>query len=89
MTQPSHDTDWMSDASCRDHDPDLFFPARTYGNAAQRAQIAKAQAICAGCPVREVCLEYGLSLPNDTPGIYGGLTGADRRRLRAERRRNA
>lgn len=80
-------TGWMAAAACRDHDPALFFPVRSYGNAV-KTQNAQAKAICATCPVREVCAEYGMALGNNAPGIYGGLTGADRRRLRAERRRD-
>jgi WhiB family redox-sensing transcriptional regulator len=53
----------------------VFFPAP--GESAEPAR-----QICAGCPVREPCLEYALS-HGITHGIWGGLTERDRRALRS------
>jgi WhiB family transcriptional regulator, redox-sensing transcriptional regulator len=64
---------WAAYASCRNADPDLFFPAE--GEDAEAAL-----KICRGCPVRPECLEWAL----DTRvryGVWGGTTERDRRRL--------
>ena len=52
----------------------MFFPGR--GETAEPAR-----QICAGCPVRQPCLDYALS-HGITHGIWGGLTERDRRPLR-------
>jgi len=44
--------------------------------------IAKAKKICATCPVREECLEFGLTEPI---GIWGGLTPKERRIVKRQR----
>jgi WhiB family redox-sensing transcriptional regulator len=81
-------TDWRELASCRDSDPDLFFPVGTTGTAAD--QIEMAVAICVTCTVREECLQYALET-NQEAGVWGGFAEDDRRRLRkrwlAERRK--
>lgn len=80
MGEPSRqDTSWRDRAACRDSDPDLFFPTATRGPAYE-AQVAAAKALCAGCPVRAMCLAVALDgLP---VGIAGGLTDTERRALR-------
>jgi hypothetical protein len=51
--------------ACADHpDPDLFHPT-------DEADLAAAQAICARCPVRELCLSLGLQ--RDEYGVWGGV----------------
>jgi WhiB family redox-sensing transcriptional regulator len=82
--------EWRRYASCRDTNPDLFFPVGTTGPAIE--QIAAAKAVCAECAAREECLEYALSTNQDS-GIWGGTSEEERRKLRkqwvAERRRTA
>lgn len=67
---------WQSDGRCVGADPDMFFPARG-------APTAPAKAVCASCPVREPCLDWGLR--HEHHGIWGGLAERERRRLRRER----
>jgi WhiB family redox-sensing transcriptional regulator len=68
----------MDDALCAEVTPDIFFPEM--GNAFTR----QAKQICADCPVAMICLEY--SVEHDIPfGIWGGLTPAERRRLKRAR----
>ena len=74
---------WREDAVCFGEDLDTFFPVGDSGPALW--QIARAQSICAGCPVREQCLDYALSTGQDH-GIWGGLTAQERRELRREGR---
>ena len=70
--------DWRAAASCRDSDPDVFFP-----DGEDVEAIARAKEICAGCPVRADCLAFAVEL-NQTDGIWGGRTSAERRRLRRD-----
>ena len=66
---------WRYRAACRGADLDLFFPGR--GESAEPAR-----RVCAGCPVREPCLDYALR-HGITHGIWGGLAERDRRTLRS------
>lgn len=70
--------DWRPLAACRSHDPALWFPERGHDT-------RQAKAICAGCPVREQCLEQAIA-DGETVGIWGGLSG---REMRQEKRRRA
>jgi WhiB family redox-sensing transcriptional regulator len=75
---------WRLSAACRDVDPVVFFPVGETGPAVQ--QIADAKAICRGCPVRLVCLQYALATHQDD-GVWGGYDEAERRDLRRKWRR--
>jgi hypothetical protein len=71
-------------AQCSDSglDPDQWFPVSAdTGRARQEA--AAAIAICATCPVRGHCLALSLRHWDiGQHGVWGGLTAADRARLR-------
>ena len=75
---------WRRWAACRDIDPAVFFPVGLTGPAIQ--QIAEAKAICRGCPVRLVCLQYALATHQDD-GVWGGHDEGERRELRRRWRR--
>jgi WhiB family redox-sensing transcriptional regulator len=82
-------TRWRAAGACLTADPDLFFPIAT-GPAAQE-QITIAQRICAGCPVRQQCLDFAIR-SGEGHGIWGGTTPEERiraRRADSERRRRA
>ena len=66
---------WRELAACRGTDLEVFFPGRgeTAGPARQ---------VCAGCPVRQACLDYAIT-NQITHGIWGGLTERERRALRS------
>jgi WhiB family redox-sensing transcriptional regulator len=70
---------WQRDAACKDTpDPDVFFPGK-----GEDAEAAKQ--ICAGCPVLGECLAFALATMRAADrdhGVYGGLTPAERARLR-------
>lgn len=66
------DLTWMRHAACKGLDPNLFFPSTG-------EDPRQALAVCAGCPVKAPCAEYGLL---EHIGIYGGLTGRDRVKVR-------
>lgn len=71
------DMAWYELGDCSGVDPDLFFPG-------QGESTAEAKAICAGCQVREQCLEWALDNAEKF-GIWGGLSERERRRIRRAR----
>ena len=73
-------TAWKREGLCAQTDPDLFFPEDKSSRAPK--------AICARCPVRVTCLDYALER-NESQGIWGGTTAAERRRIRAAREQRA
>jgi WhiB family transcriptional regulator, redox-sensing transcriptional regulator len=75
---PVNDDRWMAAGNCRGVDPDGFFPERG-------ASTDDAKAICAGCTVRDECLEYAIG-HNIKFGIWGGKTIKQRRLIARERR---
>ena len=81
-------TDWRADSSCRNEDPELFFPIGNTGPAL--LQIEEAKAICRACPVMERCLQWALESGQEH-GVWGGTDEDDRRRMkrRAARQRTA
>lgn len=85
----SADYTWRRNASCKDTDPELFFPIGTTGQAL--IQISEAKTVCDECTVRNKCLDFALETNQDW-GIWGGKSEDERRdirRIRAAERRNA
>lgn len=74
------DTRWRARAACRDRDPEWFFPTAVTGPG-HRAQVQRAKAVCARCPVLTPCRRWALEDLAD--GIAGGLTEHERRQARA------
>ena len=72
---------WRQFAACRGVDPEVFHPT-------EEDDPSRAQAICAECPVREICLEHALAV-REKHGVWGGLTERERRRVLRQRRRSA
>lgn len=69
---------WRDRAACRDADTNLFFPGPGEGH-----KVRDALAYCSTCPVRDACLAYALGFADrDLPGIYGGTTEPERRKIR-------
>lgn len=71
---------WQQHAACKGIDTELFFPAR-----GATFEVRDAKAVCAGCTVREVCLDWALD-HSEAWGIWGGKSERERRRLRVRRR---
>ena len=67
---------WQARAACRGARIEVFFPGR--GEAA-----GPARQVCARCPVRRQCLEFAVS-NRIVSGIWGGLTGPERRTLQSD-----
>jgi len=72
--------DWRDQAACAGSGDDLFFPIGEDESAA-----GPAKAVCALCPVKDECLQYARAT-NQTEGVWGGMTGSERRRLRRRMR---
>ncbi|MBM7280330.1 WhiB family transcriptional regulator [Gordonia rubripertincta] len=70
---------WHEDAICSQADPDAWFPEK--GEATVAAKL-----ICAGCDVREQCLQWALD-NGERFGVWGGLSERERREERARRRK--
>ncbi|MFJ7023194.1 WhiB family transcriptional regulator [Streptomyces sp. NPDC101117] len=62
--------------ACVDADPDLFFPEP----GTPLEQVEQAKQICAGCPIRQSCLENAIRR-GDQEAICGGLTAAERNQM--------
>jgi WhiB family transcriptional regulator, redox-sensing transcriptional regulator len=69
-------TDWRADGACRSADPELFFPI-----AAGVVAVRKALRICAGCGVRQQCLDFAMQ-NGEMNGVWGGTTAEERIRAR-------
>jgi WhiB family redox-sensing transcriptional regulator len=67
---------WRERAACRGARIEVFFPGR--GETAGPARQA-----CALCPVCQQCLEFAVS-NRIVYGIWGGLTGPERRELQSD-----
>ena len=61
--------------------PDVFFPEDGVNIAEVRQMNQLAKEVCDRCPIKVQCGEYGV-LNQEPFGIWGGLTLADRERLR-------
>jgi WhiB family redox-sensing transcriptional regulator len=82
-TKDLADVAWQSEAACaKAPDPEIFFPLSEDGGESGRATIAK---YCAGCPVKDACLDDALSDGWNQYGIRGGLTVKRRREILRQR----
>jgi WhiB family redox-sensing transcriptional regulator len=70
-------TDWRLSASCAETDPELFFPE-------QGGSSGKAKQVCLSCEVTADCLDFALT-NGIRYGVWGGLSGHQRRRLERTR----
>jgi len=61
------------------HDPEVWFPEAT-----DKLGIERAIWFCRSCPVIAACREHVLAAPGPVHGVWGGLTLAERTRLRRE-----
>jgi WhiB family transcriptional regulator, redox-sensing transcriptional regulator len=68
--------EWQDRAACAGNDVDLFVSEST------GSHYRYARTVCADCPVKAECLDYGL---HEEYGMWGGLGPRQRRRVRNER----
>jgi WhiB family redox-sensing transcriptional regulator len=76
-------TSWRKQAACRGIEAEVFYPVTE-----DEADAAPAKEICAGCSVRQACLEYALA-HREREGIWGGASERERRRIIRQRRKSA
>lgn len=74
------DTDWMENAVCGEHDPELFFPNRIPRGMRYAPERQQAISICGTCPVSRECLAYALR-GSMQDGIFGGIDEQQRKVL--------
>jgi len=74
---PHNPQPWRHSAACRGLNPALFFGSIH--------QMRRAQAVCAGCPVAEVCLWTAMATEDELyrHGCFGGLLPEQRHQLAA------
>jgi WhiB family redox-sensing transcriptional regulator len=77
--------DWQERAKCKGEDTDLFYAPRWRDSIRRQGRIEAAKAICAACPVRALCQEWGLGKGDNDWWILGGLTPEERARFKAGR----
>jgi WhiB family redox-sensing transcriptional regulator len=82
--QPWAPDRWRDVGSCRDSDPNLFYPVGK-GRAAL-AQAEAAKVVCGDCPSREPCLAFALATRQEL-GVWGGTAPEERRLLLGRGRR--
>jgi WhiB family transcriptional regulator, redox-sensing transcriptional regulator len=62
-------------AACSGTDPNCFFPEQ-----GQWGNLAMAQRICAGCPIKTECREWAIE-NHEVYGIWGGTTYRQRQQI--------
>src|SRR5512144_1189770 len=77
---------WAEQAACRHEDPDLFFPPEEEHGRYAVLRETLAKRICLTCPVLPECTAHALAT-DERYGVWGGLTPAERDRLRRRRAR--
>lgn len=70
---------WFADANCLGLDPAVFITERG-------ESLEPARRVCAGCVVRDECLDYALTRSPRVVGVWGGTTERERRAMRKEAR---
>ena len=86
---------WITQAACRGHNPDMWFPVGIKGKYALQhpnPDVQRAKTVCDACPVKVACLQFALNFERGRGtrhGIWGGMTEEQRdtlvRHLRRKR----
>ncbi len=72
---------WQAKAACRGPQSSAFFPPAYVERKEERLEReGRAKSICAGCIVREECLDYAIRI-REPHGIWGGLNEVERKQL--------
>jgi WhiB family transcriptional regulator, redox-sensing transcriptional regulator len=79
--------DWSDDAACKDvSNPDAIFHPET-GKGKYKTPYIDARLMCGSCAVRNECLNDAL-LADNVPGIQGGLSEHELKKLKTRIRKN-
>ena len=73
---------WRKDALCKGKETSWFYPEPNEKGTAK--QIREIKAFCRVCPVILNCLDTAIE-NNETFGVWGGMTPAERSRIRKSR----
>jgi len=68
---------WQQRAACQGSGDSFFFPPEAERTVARALRIARAKAICAGCPALVECRDYALRA-GEPFGVWGGLSEEER-----------
>lgn len=74
------DAKWLHLAECNGEDPNLFYGFEREDDETRLIRVRTAKDICRQCKVKRQCLTTALN-NQETFGIWGGLTEAERWRL--------
>jgi WhiB family redox-sensing transcriptional regulator len=81
LPQPvSEAWDWQLVAACRGVDTTVFYAPDAERGLRRLARERVAKAICASCPVIEICRDHALRT-REPFGVWGGLTADERREM--------
>ncbi|TXL57444.1 WhiB family transcriptional regulator [Aeromicrobium terrae] len=72
--------DWQNEGACRDVEPDAFFSPEAERGLRRVRREEAAKALCARCPVLDVCREHALTV-QEPYGVWGGLSESERHEL--------
>ncbi|WP_328310977.1 WhiB family transcriptional regulator [Actinomycetospora sp. NBC_00405] len=76
---------WQSRGTCRNHDPELFFPPNDGQDLddtpSVQQQVAAARQVCRFCPVQRECLAWALDSGKDH-GVWAATIPGERRLMR-------
>ena len=76
---------WQEKAACRGPHCAIFFPPAQFERKDEKEEReVKAKSICAGCAVRQPCLEFAIRI-REPHGIWGGLNELERKQVMARR----
>lgn len=82
------DWQWQERAACRGMNSSAFFSPWGERGQARRDREEQARRICGPCEVADLCTAMALEL-GEEHGIWGGMSGSERRRLVAGAVRSA
>jgi WhiB family redox-sensing transcriptional regulator len=79
------DETWQLKAACRGPQAAVFFPPPQFERKEDKLlRERRAKEICAGCSVRDDCLDYAVAI-REPHGIWGGLNELERKQLMVHR----
>lgn len=86
VTYNADDMEWQTDAKCRDHDPETWFPER--GGISGKIEADRAIAICNTCPLtaHKGCARLAITLKSQY-GVWAGTYLGTTSNTRATARR--
>ena len=69
--------EWQLHGACRSEDTELFFHPEGERGPRRSGREASAKAVCARCPVLEMCRQHALSA-REPYGVWGGMSESER-----------